>query len=272
MLIFAIDDEPLLLDEAKEAIAEAAPDAELMTFSGALDALDAIREQGRSPEIVFTDIEMPDLSGLELAVALKTAAPDTRVVFVTAFSKYAVDAFKARAHGYILKPLTPGQVRTELDYLPPAPERDKEKLTVQCFGQFEVFYHGRPVIFARQQSKELFAYLIDREGAVCTAEQICTALWENEIDLKTAKHRLRTIVGDLKSTLREIGMEDVLIRERRQLAVRRDLVDCDYYRMLAGDMEAVNAYRGEYMTDYSWAELTAGKLHFRNADARQLLH
>ena len=71
------------------------------------------------------------------------------------------------------------------------------------------------------------------------------------------------ILHDLRATLREIGMEDVLIRERRQLAIRRDMVDCDYYRMLEGDMNAINSYGGSYMTEYSWAELTAGQLQFR---------
>ena len=59
-------------------------------------------------------------------------------------------------------------------------------------------------------------------------------------------------------------MEKLLIRERRQIAIRRDMVDCDYYRMLSGDMSEVNAYGGEYMVDYSWAELTSGRLHFQN--------
>ena len=87
---------------------------------------------------------------------------------------------------------------------------------------------------------------------------------ENEVDMQAAKGRIRLILHDLRATLREIGMEDVLIRDRRQLAIRRDKLDCDYYRMLEGDAEAVNAFRGEYMVEYSWAELTTGKLHFRN--------
>ena len=57
-------------------------------------------------------------------------------------------------------------------------------------------------------------------------------------------------------------MEAVLIRQHQQWAVRQDLLDCDYYRMLAGDMEALNSFRGDYMTRYSWAELTAARLHF----------
>ena len=81
--------------------------------------------------------------------------------------------------------------------------------------------------------------------------------------MQAAGTRIRKLISDLKATLAEIGMEDVLIRERRQVAVRRSLIDCDYYLMLEGDMAAVNACRGEYMPEYSWAELTAGRLSFQ---------
>ena len=59
-------------------------------------------------------------------------------------------------------------------------------------------------------------------------------------------------------------MEKVLLRMRDQWAVDTELLDCDYYRMLQGDMDAVNSYQGEYMKQYSWAELTVGRLFFRN--------
>lgn len=133
---------------------------------------------------------------------------------------------------------------------------------MRCFGHFEVFWQGQPVIFQRKQSKELLAFLIDREGRACTAEEIAAALWEDD-DPQAAKARIRLILHDLRATLRSIGMEDILIRERRQLAVRRCLVDCDYYRMLEGDVEAINAYGGVYMAEYSWAELTTGRLQFQ---------
>ena len=145
----------------------------------------------------------------------------------------------------------------------PAP---RDVLRVRCFGHFEVFFHDKPVIFTRQQSKELLAFLVDREGTACTSEQIVGALWEGETDMKAAKSRVRKLISDLRATLAQIGMEDVLIRERRQIAVRRSMIDCDYYRMLDGDMAAVNAYRGEYMLEYSWAELTARRLLFRRSE------
>ena len=172
MLIFAIDDERPLLNEAQLAIAEAVPEAEIMLFLSAEEALRVIKSRKLFPTLVFCDVEMPGLSGLEFAVELKIVSPDTRVVFVTAYAKYAVDAFKTRAHGYILKPLRPDLVKTELSYLPPALMQNRDKLTVRCFGYFEVFWQGEPVRFERRQTKELFAFLIDRRGASCTAEDI----------------------------------------------------------------------------------------------------
>lgn len=265
MMIFAIDDEPKALRVLCRCIEEAAPDVGLRAFDSAADALGAIRGEGLSPDIVFSDIEMPGVSGLEFAVALKTASPDTRVVFVTAFSQYALDAFRVRAHGYIMKPLTPELVKTELDELPVAPEPAPNRLRVQCFGSFEVFWRGEPLQFTRRQTKELLAYLVDRRGASCEMEEVISALWGEVDDLKNAKHRVRNLVSDLKETLKGIGLEDVLIRRKNNIAIRADLLDCDYYRMLEGDMAAVNAFRGEYMVNYSWAELTAGTLYFHNS-------
>ena len=82
-------------------------------------------------------------------------------------------------------------------------------------------------------------------------------------ELKVEHNRIRVLINDLKKTLQSIGMEHVLIREHRELAIRKDLIDCDYYRMLEGDMDAVNSYRGEYMMEYSWAEITNVDLNFK---------
>ena len=263
MLIFAIDDEPILLQNLHDAIAEAEPQASIRTFRLGKEALEAIQTEHLSPDVVFTDIRMPGISGLELAVRLKTLVPGMRIVFVTGYDEYALEGFRIHANGYLLKPVNAAKIREELNVFErPVMESRPEKLQVHCFGHFEVFWHGKPVIFRRKQSKELLAFLIDREGRACTADEIAAALWEDD-DLRAAKARIRLILHDLRTTLREIGIENILIRERRQLAIRRDMVDCDYYRMLEGDMEAINAFGGLYMTEYSWAELTAGRLLFQ---------
>lgn len=263
MTIIAIDDEPKALHLLHDAIAAAEPDADIVDFTDGEEALLAVREQGLTPDAVFSDIELQGMSGLAFAVELKRLAPETKIIFVTGFPKYAADAFTLHVSGYIVKPVYADRVREELDHLNlPKAEPEPDKLQVHCFGHFEVFWHGKPVIFRRKQSKELLAFLIDREGRACTADEIAAALWEDD-DLRAAKARIRLILHDLRTTLREIGIENILIRERRQLAIRRDMVDCDYYRMLEGDMEAINAFGGLYMTEYSWAELTAGRLLFQ---------
>ena len=138
------------------------------------------------------------------------------------------------------------------------------RLFARCFGSFEVFSQGRPFLFQRRKTKELLAFLIDRRGATCSAEEIGAALWENEADLRKIKHQLRNLVSDLRDALEKIGMEDLLIRKSGILAINAEQLDCDYYQLLRGDPEAINAYHGEYMTQYSWAEMTAGKLWFQN--------
>ena len=262
MRIFAIDDEPKMLRLLHNAIAEAAPGAEISDFLLGSDAVNYIQVKGIRPEVVFTDIQMPGLTGLELAVRLKQIAPETGIVFVTGYDEYAVDAYRLHVGGYIMKPVETGRVREELDHLGAFLPSDPSKLKVRCFGNFEVLWQDKPVEFARQKTKELFAYLIDRGGAYCTAGEIIGVLWENSAAVKDANQYLRVLTGDLTAALKKIGLKDVLLRKRGQWAVQRSLIDCDYYRMLEGDMNAVNSFRGQYMAQYSWAELTTGQLHF----------
>ena len=105
---------------------------------------------------------------------------------------------------------------------------------------------------------------MNRRGAACTAEEAIAALYEDTgaAGMKKAKQNLRNLVSDMKTTLTMIGMGDALIRRGSTLALRVERIDCDYLRMLAGDMAAVNSFRGEYMEQYSWAELTKGVLEF----------
>ena len=264
MLFFALDDEPKMLRLLHRSIAEAEPAAEIIDFSDEEYLLNAI-EEGKVPDVVFLDIEMPGRNGLEVAVSIKEKAPNAGIIFVTGYSHYAVHAFRIHANGYLLKPADPEKIRKELDHLqlPAKEEAAQDKLQVVCFGWFGIFWKGEPVMFKRQKEKELLAYLIDRNGAACTSAEVIAALWEDEEDEKAAGSRLRTVLSDLRKTLGSIGMDDLLIREHRQVAIRRDMVDCDYYRMLDGDVDALNSFNGDYMKQYSWAEMTAGELYFR---------
>lgn len=264
MLIFAIDDEPNMLFLLHEAIAEAEPEAEILDFSLGSEAAAYLEADGARPDVIFSDIRMPGLSGLELAARLKRLSPDTKLVFVTGYD-YAIDAYRLHASGYVYKPVDADRVREELDVL--FPEKS-HRLRVQCFGQFEVFWRNQPLAFSRKQAKELLAYLVDRRGALCSTEAVIAALWEEPEDRNSAKHRVWNLTSDLRTTLKAVGMEDVLVSKSRQIAVRTDLLDCDYYLALDGDPSAQEAFHDEYMEQYSWAEATKARLLFHRRDGR----
>ena len=269
MLIYAIDDEPNMLYLLHEAIAQAAPEAEIHDFSLGSEAIRYIETEGTSPDVVFSDIRMPGISGLELAARLKELSSRTSMVFVTGYD-YAMDAYQLHVPGYIPKPVEAERIREELAYLFPMDQNNKdsvmERLSVQCFGTFEVFWQNQPLSFSRKKTKELLAFLVDRHGAFCSSDEIITALWEGEPHTGNMNHRLWNLTSDLRASLKSIGMEDVLISKSRQLAIRTERIDCDYYRMLAKDSSEEFSFRGEYMEQYSWAETTKGKLTFGRSD------
>ena len=185
-------------------------------------------------------------------------------VDVTGFEQYALDAFQCRASGYVLKPINAEKIRAELEALGPIRmEPEPQKLGVRCFGYFEVFWQGKPLHFQRNQTTELFAYLISREGASCTHGEIAAALWEDEDNMKLISNRIRTLISDMRATFKSIGMEDVLIRHRASIALNLTKIDCDLYRRYQGEMDAVNSFHGDFMVQYSWAEVTAGMLTFK---------
>jgi DNA-binding LytR/AlgR family response regulator len=96
------EDEPLLRAEMRELLARLWP--ELAICAEAEDGFQALQAMQRySPQILFLDIQMPEMNGLEVA---QQASGRAHVVFVTAFDRYAVQAFERGALDYLLKPVT----------------------------------------------------------------------------------------------------------------------------------------------------------------------
>lgn len=254
MKVLIVDDEEMVLQETKETVGMVLPDMNIICTSSALEAVHIAGRQQIA--IAFLDIEMPGMDGLELAEKLKKKNPDTNIVFVTAYAEYALRAFGIFASGYLMKPLRREDVGKAIRNLRYPVVYQKEKLRVQCFGNFEVFYGGKPVTFAREKAKEIFAYLVDLKGATATTGELCGILWEDSMDVERNKHYLRNLIADIRKALRECHAEDVFLCRRNRYAVDPEKMDCDYYRFLHKDAAAVNSYRGEYMKQYSWAELS----------------
>ncbi|MDO4732580.1 MAG: response regulator [Bacillota bacterium] len=258
MIVFALDDEPLLLRRLCRGISEEMPDAELHGFDRGSAVLAAM-EEGLLPDVAFLDIEMPGMSGIEMAECIIARAPDCSLVFCTSYPQYAVDAINLHASshlGYLIKPVSPEAIRRELAFI--ETKRQPEKLLqVHCFGTFEVFSRGVRLSFRRSRTKELLAFLIDRKGAGVTARQICTTLWDDSSNDKRNINYLYQLFDDLRHALNQVGAGELLQRNGYNYSLDTGKIDCDYYSFLScGEPE----FYGEYMTQYSWAEETCALL------------
>ena len=258
MRILVVDDEVMVLEETRNTIETVCRKAEVVIAGNWRYALKLAEE--KPVDVAFLDIEMPGMNGLELSQKLKKINPDTNIIFVTAYSEYALDAFSMYASGYLMKPILEKDVELALQNLRRPVSCDDGRLKVQCFGNFEVFYENRPVPFARAKAKEIFAYLVDLKGASANTGELCAVLWEDSTEIERNRHYLRNLITDIRKALHGCHAEDVFISKRNQFAVDVRKFDCDYYEFLRGDTSEINHYRGEYMKQYSWAEFRSGEI------------
>ncbi|MBR6072467.1 MAG: response regulator [Acholeplasmatales bacterium] len=247
MKILLVDDEQLQLIRLENTVKKVLPDAEILSFTNPKKAYEDTIDM--KLDIAFLDIEMPLINGINLAKKLKKNNPFINVIFVTAYDKYALDAYNIHASGYVVKPVKVEKVKKELDALKYEVELKPTKLLqVKCFGNFEVFKDGKPLKFHRQKSKELFAYLVDREGSSANINELNAVLWEED-----HKSYLRNLIVDIQETLKEAGIEDVFIKRYSECFIDPTKIDCDAYEYKKGNPDAIRMYRGEYMIQYSWA-------------------
>ena len=260
MVILAMDDEKIALDNLVQSIRKCVPDAEIHGFRKVNEVESFLKT---SPcDIAFLDINMRGVNGITLAEELHTLLPRLNIIFTTGYSEYTVDAFKIHASGYILKPVTQAKIQHELNELRyPLPELSRKRVRIKAFGNFEIYVDNKPVKFQYTKTKELIAYLVDRTGATATTKELLSVLWEDE-SYNSHISYFKNIRSDLLSTLAELGCDDIILRIRGGLSILPDKVDCDYFDYLRGKRgnASKGTYRGEYMTQYSWAEYTHGLL------------
>ena len=258
MIAIAVDDEALMLGALVSAIEASADITQVIKFSDCDKALEFVRDN--HADIAFLDINMRGMGGLALAEKIIEVRPDCKIVFCTGYEEYAIPAFRLHASGYLMKPISAEDVQKEIDNIKGVRRKEKP-LTVKCFGNFEVYAKDEKLVFKRLKTKELLAFLVDRNGAGMTAKQICAVLFPNDTDDNKNAAYLRQLVLDLKNTLKSVGAESVLCHETPCYRVDTGLIKCDYISYLeTGKPE----FHGEYMTQYSWAEETCAMLQFKS--------
>lgn len=172
MRVLAVEDEVTLLKHLTNRIREVLPEAEIIPFDNAGDTLSVLPQM--QMDIAFLDIEIGNMNGVELAKRIKAEYPRCDIVFCTGYGDYAVQAFNLGASDYLMKPITKKKIEHALSLLRQngIPGAAGHGMYIQCFGEFEVFFDGKPVTIFTKRAKELLAFLVDRAGAVCAPSEI----------------------------------------------------------------------------------------------------
>ena len=260
MKIMVVDDEPLALRGMVQEIKKVLLECDIASFSNSYEALAMLSNDGFIPDVAFMDIEMPGIDGISLAKRFKDACPKTNIIFVTSYSQYALDAHSLHVSGYLMKPVLAEDIRRELDDLRTPVSVISSRVRIQTFGNFDIFVDNTPLVFFRAKAKEALAYIISKNGGSVTVAEMAAAIWEAREYSRSLQNQMQTVISDMMNTLRKVGAHDIIIKKRNNISVDVSKVDCDYYRFLKGDAAAVNTYMGEFMNNYSWAEMITGYL------------
>jgi Response regulator containing CheY-like receiver and SARP domains len=269
----AVDDEDIALERLGKLIGE---DENLMLVGSYLDPEEALkRASDDTADVAFVDIEMPYMDGLELAENLMNKNPALEVIFVTAYDKYALQAFQAHAIGYLLKPVEALDIKEQVENLMRRLNRNKadilnNKLYIRCFGCFECSFGENGVEslgFRTAKALELVAFLNHRRGGSASRDEIIEALWP-DMDVERAAKNFHATTHYVRKALAEKGLSDILICMRGRYALKNDrlISDLEQFSVISGESNIKNlslqhletasgVYRGSYLgdQDYPWA-------------------
>ncbi|MDD5948937.1 MAG: response regulator [Lachnospiraceae bacterium] len=258
MRVIYVDDENTLLENFRLTVEGIARVDSLNLFRKSEEVLKWVEEN--PVDVAFLDIEMPVMNGIELAKRLKQIDENIRIVFVTAFDQYALQAFGVEAIGYLLKPYSQEDVARELEkafYIRPRP---KKRIEIQTMPDLLITVDGETVSLGQTKQKELLAFLIDRGDIGISSGEAIACLWGGKA---SSDSLFRVTFSRLKDCLKEVGIDHIVVSEGKKKWIRTEQVECDLYQMLAGDAEAIKKYSGEYLRQYSWAE-------YRNAQLNEI--
>lgn len=186
-------------------------------------------------DVVFLDIEMGELNGIDLAETILSIQSTIHIVFVTAHSEYAVKAFEIDSIDYLLKPVTTKRLQKTMNRLKKkledskmiqAQESARISLKIRCFHELQVFQNDCPIHFKTAKVKELFGFLLTYLNQPINRDLLIERLWPDQ-DYKKSKIHLHTCLSHLRKTLNELGYPNSITFSNQCYSMKLDHIDCD---------------------------------------------
>ena len=110
-----VEDELPAREELKYFLNEEKEIKLIAEFDNPLDTLTFLKNS--TADVIFLDINMPDMNGISLGKIISKMCPDMKIIFITAYKDYAVDAFEIKAFDYLLKPYSESRIKSLLKSL-----------------------------------------------------------------------------------------------------------------------------------------------------------
>lgn len=249
--IVAVDDEEFMLEQFRMECEKIEGLSIEQLFDDPNDALEYLEKH--SADVVFLDVEMPGMNGIELAGKIRELHPKIIVIFITAYESYAIEAVRIKSDFYVLKPYSSKEIKEVINHAKMLAERLEKRVSVTCFGYFDIYVDKKRIFFRSRKAKELAAIIIDKKGSLLMPEEAFSLMWpDKEYDNYTGS-AYRKALAKLETILDEHNCRDILVRASGGCAINRNAIECDFYDYLDGNEDI---YNGEYMVDYDWAEET----------------
>lgn len=274
--VILVDDEVPALEELQYHLSKYSDVKVIDMHTNPLEAIEAIKV--KKPDLVFLDIDMPFINGMEFALKIQDIDIKTEIVFVTAHHEYSLQAFEVHALDYILKPIaearfgkTMSRVIRQCNHKNDYSDKSKSSVFIKCFGKFNIIKNdkaGNEVLKWRTaKTRELFLYLLCRYDKTVTKNELINVLFEG-FEEKKAQNNLYVTMFYLKKSLENSGIREISIQENYTLNVSPGTCDfIDFMRLLDNDPQTLDdekieefdtilgKYKGLYLEeeDYFWA-------------------
>ena len=279
MRAIIIDDERPSLELLKRVIGKNRYLEIVGEFTDAIDAAEQL--DALLPDVIFTDIEMTYLNGIDFASLIRWDGGEIQIVFVTAYENYAIDAFGVGAANYIVKPITEESLNKTVERLlkyytpqkdiPQPPNRNK----ILSLGSFRVYgsEEGKLIKWPTSKVKELFACLLCERDRELDKWQLCDILWPDAAPEK-AIHSLHSAMNRMKAALRDAGFEMTVLYHdgRYRMEGRSFFWDAEELLTYLNRNPAItkaNVFRFEKMLELCQGELFGTEDYLWAADLRQ---
>lgn len=209
-----VDDETLTNDHICELIRDTG--AEVEGYTNPREALDNIKRF--KPDVLFLDIEMPEINGLQFAEMVNSSEYECEIVFITAYNQYAINAFRVNAIDYLLKPIIVEELYSSIERVKKrrflnSNACPSKKIKISLFGGVSLYIgdEKKPIRWMTAKSAEIFAFmLLGKDDKEISKWRLMNEVWPDK-DKEKADINLRSTISRLNKTFRENSIKISII-------------------------------------------------------------